>query len=461
MQRCWRIYRVANAIFSSVKNNLAFVAPNPSLQMICPTTTEQQSILLAGINLPTLDMTNHILPMPIHISISEYDVLTEFFFNQSVMPVGWYSFLPKLHLQTPPDGCLRAALFATSCFLAANQFQDAEMMQKAQRRYGIALRAVNAAIADPICSLQDETLVSILLLNILDDITGQNSFGSYCHLEGCAQLIKRRQENDFQTENSHDLAHSIVMQIQPAILEGHRQHTGTLNKDLIGRWLCHQSIPSPAVEILSFCLQINRLGKKILEAFTQNTATGQDCTLLLIMLLEDGMNLERSMAKWCIFHDKRWERRCSATVIKNNVPLHYYSDIQVAKTWNHWRVARIVLHTLLLDLVSRLQVSVREFQGNFDILHVNSSTIIKRMLSEISASIPYHLQQIDNKGRITTQTSQRALGGRALIWPLKMVMRCKWTINLYKQEASETLRFIGEVIGFKQAIAFLEETAQS
>ena len=443
-------------------SNLSFITPNPSLQKICPTTTEQQSILLAGINLPTLDMTDHVLstPIPIHMSISEYDILTEFFFNQSVMPVGWYSFLPKLHQQTPTDGCLRATLFATSCFLAANQFHDPDMTQKAQVRYGIALRAVNAAIADPIHSLQDETLVSILLLNILDDITGQNSFGSHSHLEGCAQLIKRRQENDFQTENSQDIAHSIVMQIQPAIIEGHWPDTGFLSKDLIGRWLCRQSRPSPAVETLSFCLQINCLGKRIAEAFTQNTATGQECAVLLITLLEDGMNLESSMAKWPMFHDKRWERKRSAPITKNSALLDYYSDIQVAKTWNFWRVARIVLHTLLLDVISRLQVSVYEFQGNLDILHVNSSTIVKRMLSGISASIPYLLQQIDEKGRITTQTSQRALGGRALIWPLKMVLRCKWNINRNKQEANETLRFIGEVIGFKKAIVLLEETAQ-
>lgn len=400
-------------------------------------------------------MSQNILSLPNQVSISEYTILTEFFFNQSVISVGWYSFLPKLHLRPSAVSCLQATLFATSCFLAANQFRDLLMARKAQRRYGVALQAINAAIADPTRAWQDETLVSILLLNVLDDITGESSFGSYSHLEGCAQLIKQRQDSDFQTEHSEDLAHSIVMQIQPAILEGHRSDASTLSEELIGKWLYRQSRPSPAVQILSFCFQISRLGKMVQKALSETIAPEQDSTALLIILLEHGMNLEKRMAGWHRLLDERWERKTSDTT--DGVLLDYYSDIQVAKTWNHWRVARLVLHDLLLDAISSLQVSSHGFQGSLDILQANSSAIIARMVSDMSASIPYHLQQVDEKGRTTTQTSQRVLGGRALMWPLKMVLQCKWSAPFYKQEAIETLHFIGHVLGIKQAIHFHEK----
>ncbi|CEJ86562.1 hypothetical protein VHEMI04141 [[Torrubiella] hemipterigena] len=431
-----------------------------TIQIMCPNATEQQMTALGLVDRATLGTTQTNSSLPKQLSVSEYSILTEFFFNQSVISVGWYSFLPKLHLRPSAKSCLQATLFATSCFLAANQFRDLLMAQKATRRYGVALQAINAAIADPMRAWQDETLVSILLLNVLDDITGESSFGSYSHLEGCAQLIKQRQDSDFQTEHSEDLAHSIVMQIQPAILEGHRSQTSTVREELIGKWLYGQSRPSPAVRILSFCFQISRLGKMIQEALAGATAREQDGTVLLIMLLEDGMNLEKRMADWHRLLDERWERKTSASKTMDGVLLDYYSDIQVAKTWNHWRVARIVLHDSLLDAISSLQLSARGFQGSLDILQANSSAIITRMVSEISASIPYHLQQVDEKGRATTQTSQRVLGGRALMWPLKMVLQCKWSAPFYKQEAMETLQFISDVLGIKQAIKLQDKTLE-
>ncbi|KAJ2971360.1 hypothetical protein NQ176_g7729 [Zarea fungicola] len=334
------------------------------------------------------------------------------------------------------------------------------MVRKAQREYGTALQAVNAAIADPLRCLQDETLVSILLLNVLDDLAGHSSFISCSHLEGCTQLIKLREAKDFRTEYSSDLAHSIVLQTQPAILEGWRAEGSFFNEYLINEWLWGQTRPSPAVEVSSFCLQISQLGKMTQDALSRDETDIEGCTLLLIALLENGMNLETSMAQWYKCQDGRWARKTCTLAINDSALLDYYSDIQVAKTWNHWRVARILLHDLLLRSMAHIQASACEYKENLDVLRSNSLVIIERMLLGILASIPYHLQQIDEMGRCATQSRQRLLGGRALMWPLKMVLKSQWSTPAYQQEAMKALQFIGDVVGVKQAAVYLKEAIQ-
>lgn len=375
------------------------------------------------------------------------------------MPVGWYSFLPELYHQASTDACIKATLLATSCFLAANQLQDAGMLQKARGAYGSALRAVNAAIADPQRSLEDETLASILLLNVLDDIAGNSSFLACSHVYGCAQLIRIRETKGYRTKCSRDLAHSVIIQIQPPLMQGLEVETDLFEQDCISDWLWERSQSSPTSEVATFSLRVRRISRTICRALSEDGDTAE-YSARLISLVEDAMCVELAMAEWYKRQDGRWARKSATLRGKDSPFVDYYSDIQVAKVWNYWRVARILLHGVLLDAIDRITTSSYTFGRGLELLRRNSLIIMERMLSGIAASIPFHLQRIDEQGRPTTQVSQRALGGRALMWPLKMMLECRWSTATHRNEAVQALHFIGDVVGVKQAVTYLRQAIE-
>ena len=76
--------------------------------------------------------------------------------------------------------------------------------------------------------------------------------------------------------------------------------------------------------------------------------------------------------------------------------MNCYHDVQAAKIWNQHRITRIVLHELLLKIYQN--VRILDKVGNFfglEIIQKRSIEIIISMSSEICASIPFHLRQMN------------------------------------------------------------------
>ncbi|KAF5604218.1 transcription factor C6 [Fusarium pseudocircinatum] len=383
--------------------------------------------------------------------------LTQFFFDQILMPVGWYSHLPQLHYQAPPDSCLRVTISAASLFVAANQFHDAGMLQKARRTYGAALQAINGSIAHPDKCLEDETLACVLLLHVLDHLTGHSSFPNMSHLNACAQLVRMREAKGFRTGRTHDLAHSVVIQAQPWLMQGLPVDGDTLEDEAIHKWLWILTSQTPAARMAALSLEVGRLRNRATRLLAHGMHGISSLINSLDHLIGDIVRLEERLEDWQAHCEPRWVQTKTTLRTPNGEEMQasYYSDIQVSKVWNYWRVSRITLHNMMISLVDHGQSHKISIPGrNLDALKANSAQIINSMVSEIVASVPFHLQQIDTRGRPSTQRSQRVLGGFALIWPLQMLLSCEWSLTCHKIVAMETLHVISNVFGVSQARLF-------
>ena len=384
-------------------------------------------------------------------------LLTEHFFDQILLPVGWYSYLPQLYQRTPANACLKVTITAASMFLAANQQHNFSILHKARLVYASALQAVNKTLNHPERCLDDETLSSILILNVLDDIAGHKSFSCGTHLDGCAQLIKLRDARGFHTDLSPDLAHSVVIQTQPQLMQGKNFGMCLPDDDGIHTWMMTQTLQTPASKVSTFSLQVGKM-KCIVNSLLSDEA--QCPAPSLTVIIESIVDLDAKMKNWHLCGDSRWTRKTTEWYLPSGKrsDADYYSDVQVSKVWNHWRDARMILHSALIDLVAHIQSSKIDYSiRDLESTREGSMRTINDMIAGVCASIPFHLQKIDATGRPSTQRNQRILGGCALIWPLQMVIKCKWAAQTERQRAIEALQVIGNDIGVKQALVSLQE----
>ena len=102
------------------------------------------------------------------LRLSDTATSTCHFIHQLVIPVGWFSLIPKLYQESKAGDCFKWAVEAASMFLYANRTGKDHLLSRARTLYSAALKALNTAISDPFESLRDETFCATLVLNIID-----------------------------------------------------------------------------------------------------------------------------------------------------------------------------------------------------------------------------------------------------------------------------------------------------
>ncbi|KAM3497343.1 hypothetical protein MY10362_009302 [Beauveria mimosiformis] len=135
-----------------------------------------------------------------------WDVLAkqDFFANYVFGLAKSYDALGILYQTTnPPDHLVASVDAASLAFYALRQFAPPTYMTKlATERYVSALHLVNSALADPVASLADETLQSILLLDLYEKLVNckRTSTESWMrHMNGAISLIRARGKGNLKT----------------------------------------------------------------------------------------------------------------------------------------------------------------------------------------------------------------------------------------------------------------------
>jgi hypothetical protein len=97
-----------------------------------------------------------------------------------------------------------------ACAMASLSQQAADgrrLKAKALENYTRALAATSTALWDPKKTLQDETLASVLLLALFENITAaSSSLSAWCsHIEAAVRIVKARGHNQFRTKVASDM----------------------------------------------------------------------------------------------------------------------------------------------------------------------------------------------------------------------------------------------------------------
>ena len=389
----------------------------------------------------------HPMTLACAVMLSNETVLTCYFFDQVLMPVGWYRHLPETYQNSPSGHCLRLTVTAAAMFLASHQLNDKQLLQSARRVYSSALQKVNQTLAHPERRLEDETLCAILILNVIDDINGQNSFKSGTHLDGCAQLLKARGDRGLWTEKSSDLAHSVVIQTQAQLVQDYQP-----NQESLKRWLCTQTSETPAAVLYQYCQQVGKFCSTSSTLLFLDQNVSSDLKISLYAVIQRGLELDSQMATWLNLDDSRWKFGTT----EGPVVVDYYADIQVSKVWNQYRCARIALQEMILEAERRLRSTADADDSYLTLIRRESLATITFLLAGICSSIPFHLARVDSSGRPSSPHKQQVLGSCALLWPLGTVLQCKWSSQDQQSQARETLHEMGQLVGVQQAFNVAE-----
>lgn len=215
--------------------------------------------------------------------------------------------------------------------------------------------------------------------------------------------------------------------------------------------------------------RVNKLSSQSSSA-TQTDASG---------LAEDARGIDRQLATWC---DDLFSTRPYSIASDINVStqhdftlrhVHRYSDFYSARMWNLYRVARLIVQSVLNRAVSWTSASPR-VSGGLDGTGTaeNLDDISKSLVNEICATVPFLLGQDLSKmnlptGHATgihqpaphaTSTSTAHTGRFSLIWPLHVASSCPSVPETQRRWMRAQLQAMAEQGEAQAAIVSLTES---
>jgi hypothetical protein len=134
--------------------------------------------------------------------------------------------------------------------------------------------------------------------------------------------------------------------------------------------------------------------------------------------------------------------------------VHCYKDILTPGVWNTYRAARIILLQTIARLaaLANLQPALSSVSVNIEEIGLKASYDLRTMVSDIFASIPYALGQVNEKGWVSRDAQpQKAFVAMNLILPLGVVLMADILTAEQRVYALEQLDCIHETTGVVHA----------
>lgn len=110
---------------------------------------------------------------------------------------GCLNYIPSIYHADGEQSTLVASMSAVGLVALANASQHPELASHARAKYLEAIRNVNAALASPIESIKDSTLMSVISLGIFEHVSAYESWAR--HVRGAAALLVARGKSQFST----------------------------------------------------------------------------------------------------------------------------------------------------------------------------------------------------------------------------------------------------------------------
>jgi hypothetical protein len=372
------------------------------------------------------------------------DRAMSFFLANYVMPsdgrgAGHMAILTKM-TEALPD-CLTSSMKAVGLAGYAHSVHAPSLMVFARYQYVLALRSTNEALKSSVLVKKDSTLISILILNTYEAVTGtdRKSLKAWAdHIFGAASLLRLRGREQLYTTEGRQLFFQTVAMLMVSSIQ-----LDISLPDYIMEWTQEVKailpVPSRALICQEAMMEFTSIHTRIIHGMLSDPDAILSRCLAVDLILSDAF--ASPSPSWSY-----------TTIITDADPdivydgrYHIYNDHWVSQVWNNMRSVRCLLHDEIRRTLQPLPASPTRTAQLLE-----STTIMRAMHADILASVPQHLGY---RGAPWTPPCDVAgtCGPLFLIWPLWHAGVMSVATEGSRQYAARNLLLIGREMGIRQA----------
>ena len=260
--------------------------------------------------------------------------------------------------------------------------------EEARQQYVAALNLIGAALRTPDQARKDSTILAILLLDLYEKITNKDPsfYGAWAaHLSGAVALVKLRGNEQFEDLN----VISMLMRLSTNLL---------ISCAASDRPVCADCVALRSDIAINFPGSIDPKWQEsdLMIEFARLRQEIKEGTLLDQEVIPSLINLDSKFAKLAMEVPPMWTYK---TVHVDKRSRHHYELFHhihpaehIVQMWNTLRLTRISLNEMIyyrcLDSREELKRGGRDAA-----LQEHAIGIVRRMTSDICASVPQYIQQ--------------------------------------------------------------------
>ncbi|RDW69994.1 hypothetical protein BP5796_08391 [Coleophoma crateriformis] len=395
------------------------------------------------------DLTPYPLP-PVELRAKDVFV-SQYVLRYSSMMGYIPHFLPSMYKPIH----LMSTFKAVSLLYFSNEVMSPSVLDEAWTSYGFALSLTNKALQQPQAATQNSTLLTIFLLDLFERLANKRQLGMISdtrHINGALALFRLRGQSLFDDP----LAVSMFSQLKVLMLTSCLEHNTDVPNDFIEihKFASH-SMDVEHPDWSFSVLLIRFIGVKARVCTRDNLSDA----------VQSALQLDDDFEQTCMNMPRSWHFDTITGLLIPDLTYegcyHHYPSAEVCRTWNNYRLIRILLNEIILELLQNPE------QGSFfntafveaeQKIHTCNLTI-ERMCNEICASLPQFTREPScfavgaNKtaqsagmymhGQIST--SQRRSQATALVFALYTAAssptcsskNCSWIVNELQIMGSE------------------------
>ncbi|KAI4093305.1 MAG: hypothetical protein LQ339_007700 [Xanthoria mediterranea] len=308
---------------------------------------------------------------------------------------GYLDCLLPLYQNARDDSLLSLATTAMALAIEGASPSTAHYRKLSHSFFGRALVKTSRAIRDPIESVKDETLMSVLLLSFYERVlaTSETKDISGVHDTGAVALVKHRGKENGKSEMSARLLLAVQTQVVDHCIQT-ASPFGKTSADLDS--MRPDAFETAASRLTSLSARLSDLtayAYPILKNRAQFPSQEQ-----LMSILDYAGDVEAQLSTWPATVPDDWHWRPSHTfdslpsqeskLYVYNRRVDIYHDIWVASIWNSYRGTMLMIQYLTLQSLGMLNPPPL---SAFAYRIVSAINRVQELVDDICGSVPFNL----------------------------------------------------------------------
>lgn len=387
-------------------------------------------------------------PDSLQLALSEdpaYVALTVFFLrycNQNRDPngdSGMTNLLPHLYIKSEINSPFTLAVSAFALAIAGRWPERVDWKRLSVEKYSEAVTSLKGVLVDPLQLEKDEILAAIMQLIAYEKTNLPHVPGSGLkHMKGLLDLLKLRGVQNCTT----DISQQLLSVARTHALTIHYSPNESLEQDE------HLWIEAPGdnssnvtTKLIKVAAKIRTLRKMIREASTVAQSREPEILEAINRIIATALKIDNELLRWPSAIPCNWEPLPAETIPTSVQSVGVfggmctiYCNIWAANAWNKYRLARVAIHTIILQHAQGLLES-----GNRSQLIVTSQYALRTETNGICSTVPFYLGSRDTSRTLdqpliefpshsglalTEETREHliTLGEWYLFWPLSRML---------------------------------------
>ncbi|KAK7189869.1 hypothetical protein DPSP01_008419 [Paraphaeosphaeria sporulosa] len=366
-----------------------------------------------------------------------------------------------LYEEASTPSCLHSAVHAVSMATMARQFKRHEIMTKAERWYGKALKNLAAALNQTEVAKHDGTLLAVALLGLYETVIFSGTPGkkelNQIHSQGRLAVLRLRGPEQLGEKVGRNLFTLVY----------HQQLIGSFfdggsTMDEYPSWMSQWYPETPVARLETLMHEVSVIVSGIRRALAREDAPS------LRGLLERGKDMEDTLATIISDLLGSWPHpevvlarligsECAADIPKqlefdfedlSDNDMSRYLIITRALVANIFRAIRIQLLQALNSAVPYLLDAEVGLDDRFAALVQRSSRVMMVLAENICNDLPLAIADYEDD----TQPREPRIHGRAIrawaqLFPLESAMSVKWLSDQQKERAAQLMEYTMGILG--------------